>query len=134
MQGKEEHEPTAAGSTSPRSTISFESSRTFTDMFNWRKGDEEEKRTRELKEKMEEVEVEREMQRETREEKREAEEAKVLEQAERTPRLERRKTIYDTSGSQADVRRLVMDQADRGRVVCMKAIKGVGLCVLRDIG
>ena len=135
VHGKQEHEPTAAGSTSPRSTISFESSRTFTDMFGWRKGDEEEKRTRELKEKMEEVEVEREMQRETREERREAGEARVLEHAQRTPRgLQRRKTVYGSSGTEVDVRRVVLDQSDMGRVVCVKVFEGFGLCILRDVG
>ena len=138
MHGKEEHE-VVEGTTSPRSTVSVDSSRTFTDIFSWKRTDEEERRQKELKDKIEEIDVEREIEREMREEEREKQEAKVIAAAQRPtrmPRHKRTKTLdLRGEGDQASqVVQVILPQPDRGKIVCLKVFEGVGLVILRDVG
>lgn len=95
-----------------------------------------EKEKAELKERIGEIEVEREMEREIMEEDREKVEMRVIEDARRTP-TPRTATLEEVPKRDEDglrVRRVVLPRPGFGEVMDMKVVKRVGLCVLRDIG
>ncbi|ORX37934.1 hypothetical protein BD324DRAFT_623874 [Kockovaella imperatae] len=140
VHGKEDYD-FVDGSMSPRSTVSIDSQRTFTDMFSWKRAEEEEERkTREIKEKIEEVDVQREMEKETREGEREKQEARAIEAAqrrpERGPKPRRSATTIEEESKtvQKSIHRLVLPLFERGAIVCMTVVEDVGLVVLRDVG
>ena len=139
----------SSGSTSPtgpiysgkaRSTASFDSSRTERTggLRGWLRGENDgrEEREREMKEQLEEVEVEREMEREKEEEKRELQEMRAMRRVEEdTPRLGVDVGAEVHRGERVMVKRIVLSQVARGRIVSIQVFKAAGvLAVLRDIG
>lgn len=136
VHSKEDISQQDGGAVSPRSSKSTESARTIsTRLMGWI-GDEKvsnERERKELMERVQEVEVEREMLREVEEDRREEEEEKLIESARRTP------VGTPTLGRDAEVatrvKRIILRQAPRGKIVLLKADEEVGvLIVLRDIG
>jgi hypothetical protein len=88
-----------------------------------------------VRERIAEVEVEREMERETREEEKEKEDRRAVEQARKTPVQTPMEESNDTLGYREElVVRVVLPQPARGKVVCLKVVDEIGLCVLRDTG
>jgi hypothetical protein len=139
VHSKEEISQSDGGAVSPRSSSgrSADSGRTISTRLKGWVGEDErtgtEKQRKELMERMQEVEVEREMLREVDEERRELEEERSIEMAKRshvgTP------SIGSESRLQGTVRRIVLRSPASGRIVQLKADEPAGiLLVLRDIG
>lgn len=108
-------------------------------MRGWLRGDDDTKeREKEIAEKMEEVEVEREMMKEVEEEKRELEEQAAVEKCEvSTPKgtVDGSEKCGQDKESGVMIRRIVLDQPGRGNIVQLKVFQELGLLVvLRDIG
>jgi hypothetical protein len=92
-----------------------------------------------VKDRIQEVEVEREMEREVREEEKEKEDQRVVEQARKTPLHtpgeERDQGLRDLRGAaRPAVVRVVLPSPVRGKIVSLKVLEEVGLCVVRDNG
>lgn len=110
-------------------------------MRNWFKSEEEKAREKEeeMKERLGEVEVEREMIRETEEDKKEAEEMKAVERCGSvTPRPGSERVPGEgsvKSGTGARLKRTILPNANRGSVVSLRVFKEISiLAVLIDIG
>ncbi|ORY34903.1 hypothetical protein BCR39DRAFT_515490 [Naematelia encephala] len=140
VHGKDELE---AGTSTPRSIVSIDSTITVGSRLRGWTRTSVDKDKDDLKERMEEVEVELEMEKEIRVEEKEKGERKVIEEAiirTPTPREEKgfdlpeRRASGDVDWDHVQVKRLVLPDAGKGKVVVMKVLEGAGLCVLRDQG
>jgi hypothetical protein len=131
------------GQQGSRSTASLESNRTIGGIRAWFKSDEEKamERDKEMKERLEEVEVQREMEREVEEDKRDKDDIKALERClTSTPQPESGQTsavedVQTDAQPGGSLKRIVLDQPSRGSIVCVRVLERVHvLAVLRDIG
>jgi hypothetical protein len=96
-----------------------------------------EKEKKDFAERMQEVEVEREMLREVEEDRREVEEERIIEKARRTPLGSPRADSEASKerNTSAGVKRIILGDAGRGKIVQLKVDEGIStLMVLRDIG
>ena len=98
-------------------------------------------RDKEMKERLEEVEVQREMEREVEEDKRDKDDIKALERClTSTPQPESGQTsavedVQTDAQPGGSLKRIVLDQPSRGSIVCVRVLERVHvLAVLRDIG
>lgn len=137
VHGREEHE---SGTTSPRSTVSYESQQTIGGRLRaWTRSSAEAERARsedekkDLDERMGEVEVERQMERELLDDEREKEDRKVVQEA--ISDQEARSSQKGTASGRASVRRLILGHPKGGRIVCLRVIEELDmLAVLRETG
>jgi hypothetical protein len=136
VHGKEEHEN--SGTSSPKSGISTESSKTVGSRIRgWTRTAVVPEEG--LTERIEEIEVGREMEREALEEEREMDDMKAVEEAKggTTPREGPNQGSDKMSGAGREDRvtvRVVLRSPGTGKLVCLKVVEGAGLCVLRDTG
>jgi hypothetical protein len=139
VQGQADH-GRESGSTSPRSVKSGDSGSTTIGgrLMEWAKGSEdgEEKTRRDLSDQVAEIAVEREMQKETEEDAKQEEERKIIEVAMANSSPSPSHGDHMASGKpDRPVRRIVLRQPGRGKIVCLKVFEEQSLlCILRDNG
>ena len=132
--------PPAQGNGVARSTASFDSGRAERTggLRGWLRGEQDgkEERERDMKQQLEEIEVERAMEKEREEERREAQERIAMQRVGgTTPRISGQADSTERPEDGVRLKRVVLDQVGRGRIVSMLVFKEIGvLAVLRDIG
>jgi hypothetical protein len=139
VQGQADH-GRESGSTSPRSVKSGDSGSTTIGgrLMEWAKGsdDGDAKNRRELSDQVAEIAVEREMQKETAEDAKQEEERKVIDAAMAKSSPSQSRGSYAPPIERGmPVRRIILREPGRGRIVSLKVFEGPALlCVLRDNG